>query len=367
MSESTPSLAFPHDPLTVISGRPTNSSLQVLKRQMYANAGAINSTRGGAAHGHLALLLPDAEYLVLSNGIPFIPPVHPGPVPVIPANATATQRTEILRLYAQDIADLAVYTRVSTALKKQLLAAVPHTYLQELEDTDFGYLQVTPVTMLNHLMTTYGVITPQELSDNRAKLATSWNPDAPIEDLWRHVENTRRVATAGASPIDDVSTINSLLTMFEKSGLLTTTTEKFRLRTLNEWQMAIFKDDVTVGNKERLRKLTAGTAGYHGAHVATIVPPPPGHSPETAAALAARTNQPPAVTVPVEGKQLYYCWSHGLTPFANHTSLTCTNKKPGHIDTATASNLQGGNTTFRYISRTRHSSGTAPAAPTTAN
>ena len=66
----------------------------------------------------------------------------------------------------EDIADLAVYTRVSTALKKQLLAAVPHTYLQELEDTDFGYLQVSSVTMLDHLMTTYGVITPQEQSDN---------------------------------------------------------------------------------------------------------------------------------------------------------------------------------------------------------
>jgi hypothetical protein len=100
MSDPTPSLAFLHDPLTVISGRPTNSSLQVLKRQIYANAGAINSTRGGAAHSHLALLLPDAKYLVLSNEIPFIPPVHPGPVPIIPANATATQRTEILRLYS---------------------------------------------------------------------------------------------------------------------------------------------------------------------------------------------------------------------------------------------------------------------------
>ena len=78
--------------------------------------------------------------------------------------------------------------------------------------------------------------------------------------------------------------------MFEKSGLLTTTTEKFCLRTLNEWQMAIFKADVTLGHKEQLCKLTASTAGYHGAHVATIVPPCSGHSPDTAAALAARIN-----------------------------------------------------------------------------
>ena len=334
---------------------------------MPPNAGAIESTRGGGAHGHLAILLKVVkDAVVLSNGIPFITPVHHGPVPIILTKATATtQHTEILRLYAQDIADLAVYTRrISTALKKQLIIAVPNTDLQELEDTDVGYLQVSPVTILDHLMTLYGIITcPQELADkNRAKLATSLNPDASIEDLWRHVDNTRHVAIAGASPIDeDISTINSLLTMFEKSGLLSTTIEKFRLRTLNEWQMDIvFKTDVTIGNKERLRKLvTAGTACYHGTHVATTILPSSRHSPNAPAALAARTNQPPAVSV--EGKMLYYCWSHGLNPHASHTSLTCTHRKEGHQETATVSKLlHGGCTAFRYLTRPRYSS-----APTT--
>ena len=37
-----------------------------------------------------------------------------------------------------------------------------------------------------------------------------------------------------------------------------------------------------------------------------------------------------------------YCWSHGFMQNADHTSLTCRNKKEGHKDEATATNKMGG-------------------------
>jgi len=349
MSIPSTAAAYPHDPLTVIAGRPNNTTLQVLKRQLYANAGAIESTRGGGAHGHLALLLDPAIYLTLSNGIAFVAPVHPGPMPIHPAAATTAVRAEINRVYAQDITDFSIHNKVTIALQRQILAAVNPTYLRALEDPDYGFLQVTPYDMLNHLVTHYGTLTPQELEANRLNLSTAWNPDAPIEDLWGSVANIRRVASAGQSPIDDISAINILLTMFEKSGLLATTTEKFRLRPTNEWTIPVFTADVTLGNKERVRKLTAGTAGYHGAHAATTGLP--------GAPSALATTTPPPIASPFTHPaasageyKLYYCWSHGLTTFSQHTSLTCRNKKEGHKDTATISNQQGGNCFFRVQS-----------------
>jgi hypothetical protein len=39
---------------------------------------------------------------------------------------------------------------------------------------------------------------------------------------------------------------------------------------------------------------------------------------------------------------MYYCCSHGLGKNKDHTSPTCTFKKNGHINTATAYNMQGG-------------------------
>lgn len=369
MSIPSAGAAYPHDPLTVISGLPTNSTLQILKRQLYANAGAIESTRGGGAHGHLALLLDPTVYLTLSNGIPFVTPVHPGPAPIHPAAATSAVRTEINRIYAQDIADFSLCSKVTTALQRQILAAVNPTYLRALEDPDYGFLQVTPRDMLTHLVSHYGTLTPQELEANRLRLSTAWNPDAPIEDLWGSVANIRRVASEGHAAISDLTTINLLLTMFETSGLLATTTEKFRLRPTDEWTMPTFTTDVTLGNQERIRKLTAGAAGYHGAHAATAGTP--------AGALAAHT---PATPTPQPGAspstqaahasageyKLYYCWSHGLTTFSQHTSPTCNHKREGHKDTATINNTQGGSMQFRVNTNTngnRPRSSTSTSSP----
>jgi hypothetical protein len=54
---------FPHDPPTPITGKPVNTTLQILQLQLFANAGAIRSPQWGGTNGHLALLLDDATYL----------------------------------------------------------------------------------------------------------------------------------------------------------------------------------------------------------------------------------------------------------------------------------------------------------------
>lgn len=199
--------------------------------------------------------------------------------------------------------------------------------------------------MLNHLRSEYGTMSPEELERNRSALSAPWNFDDPIEDLWAKISNIQRIATLGQVPIPDITIITLTLTMIEKTGLLATTTEKFWLRPIDEWTVARFKSEFQLGNKERIRRLTAGDAGFHGAHQAAIVPPPP-----TAVAAAAVTPvaAPLAASRPVvvEGGKMYYCWTHGLSPHRNHTSLTCHRKADGHKDDATAFKMKGGNNTI---------------------
>jgi len=143
------------------------------------------------------------------------------------------------------------------------------------------------------------------------------------------VANIRRVASEGHAAISDLTTINLLLTMFETSGLLATTTEKFR----------------TAGNP----------AGALAAHTPTTPTPQPGSSPSTQAAHASAGEY-----------KLYYCWSHGLTTFSQHTSPTCNHKREGHKDTATINNTQGGSMTFRVNTNTngnRPRSSTSTSSP----
>ena len=97
--------------------------------------------------------------------------------------------------------------------------------------------------------------------------------------------------------------------------------------------LASFKEHFNKEDAERERKLTAKTGGYHGAHGANgnrprDMPPP----------NAMPTNG--SVVLP-DGIKMYYCWSHGLGINKQHTSPSCTFKKDGHINTATADNVQG--------------------------
>ena len=355
---STSKFNFPFEVLTPIVGKPTNTSLSLLQRQLFTNARAVTSHRGGGRHGHLAILLSEADY-VARTGVAFEIPVHPGPAPNPPVGATAAQIAEALRAYNEAIAgDDEKYTRLSAALTSQILLAVNPTFLRALEDPDFGFGDVTPLTMLTHLHIKYGTMTPEELEINRGALSGPWNFDDPIEDLWDKIENIKRIATLGQAPLTDVTIITLTLAMIEKTGLLASTTEKFRLRPVAEWTLDTFYAEFELGNKERARKLTAGTAGFHGAHNATVVPHPlatpvtPAAGTISRAASAALVtpaggaSNPVANSVNLEGGTMYYCWTHGLSTNRNHTSATCLNKAEGHKDDATAFKMKGGNNTI---------------------
>jgi hypothetical protein len=51
----------------------------------------------------------------------------------------------------------------------------------------------------------------------------------------------------------------------------------------------------------------------------------------------------PAGTTTPKPAQRGYCWTHGSSANAAHTSATCKNKAPGHVDSATYRNKHGGN------------------------
>jgi hypothetical protein len=219
---------FPYETLTPIDGKPTNTTLQLLQGQLFTNARAVDYPRGSGTHGQLALVLSNDEYLA-RTGVPFIIPVHPGPAPIAAVGTTAAQIAEAIRAYNQTLADVTLYNRLNAALTAQILTAVKATFLSALEDPDFGFGDVSPRTMLSHLKAEYGTMSPEELEHNRAALSEPWNLDDPIEDLWSKIANIQRLAALGNVPITDVTVITLTLAMIETTGLLATTTEKFRL------------------------------------------------------------------------------------------------------------------------------------------
>jgi hypothetical protein len=222
---------------------------------------------------------------------------------------------------------------VSNGLKRQILLAVEPTFFEALAHPRLGFMTMTPLAMIQHLDETYGRLTPGEIEANRLALSTPWNPDRPIEDLWASVNTIRCIADDGKAPITEVTAISLLLDMFETSGLLSSTTEKFRLSEPSTWTLEQFKQEINRGNAERLCRLTTGVAVYHGALATTA---------STAAVARVAKPCPADNHIMCDGIKLHYCWSHGLSGYANHTSKTCVNRKAGHIASATLANQQGG-------------------------
>ena len=254
------SFAFPHPELTPLKGKPNNSSLAVLRREAYANALAVPSHRGGGHHGHLGLLLSPEDYLTRA-GTAFQPPPSPGPAPVHPAGATDGQIREVNRQYLVDVEEFDRHHALTQELKRQIIKAVPPVYLQALEDTIFGFSGVTPAAMLKHLSTKYGIYTPLNMEQNRARLSADWNVDDPIETLWARAQECKRFAAAGDDPISDVAVMNLLLLAIERTGLYTLEADQWRKMDKESWELADFQDHFERGHNLRASKLTAAGAG----------------------------------------------------------------------------------------------------------
>jgi hypothetical protein len=144
-----------------------------------------------------------ATYLARA-GVTFLLPVHPGDAPVHQAQATCLQIAETIRLFNQHVEEHRLFENVQAqSLKQQILKAAEYRYLQLLEDPDFGFADISPREMLQHLKNTYGLVTPDDIEQNCSLLSAEWNPDGPIEDVWLRLRDCQGYATAAQeqSPI----------------------------------------------------------------------------------------------------------------------------------------------------------------------
>ena len=190
----------------------------------------------------------------------------------------------------------------------------------------------------------------------------------------------KNFAEGSALTLSDDAIMHLLLVPLEKTKVFPDDIKAWRILPAAAQTWDAFKNHFTTRNKERTRTLSTGRAGYnalaaataamavtdvHSAHAAVGTP---------AAVAAPNVNRrggprPPAVVDVISNAsiiKMYYCWSCGLTPFQNHTSVTCLRKKVGHKDDATMKDTMGGSTTFKYVSnamRNNNRTGNAAAPP----
>jgi hypothetical protein len=191
------------------------------------------------------------------------------------------------------------------------------------------YANLSTRDLLDHLDTTYGDLTADDLAANVENMNLQWNPENSIEAVFIQVNTCRDIATDGGDPITEPTAVRSILQNFEASGVFPDAIRLWRARPRLEHTLANITSHFIDADRERIRAQTSRAGGFA---AAAILPPPE----PTANHVAAAARAPSPFT------GLYYCWSHGCGRDANHTSATCTRQVEGHQTAATAANMLGG-------------------------
>jgi hypothetical protein len=331
----TESIPFPHPALTPITGKPTAATIKQLKKETFANARSVHSELGGGMNGHLGDVMAVAPYVVLRAGQSLVlATIHPGVQDAHPVNAMQAQITAANRLYDKAKDDYTAYSKVHESLKQQILTAANPIYYQDLEDDTFGYTNATIPAILEHLTTTYGQLTAANLENYRAKLTEQWNPDDPLENLWK------RICAIRGDGITNGATIELTLEALQKAGVYDHATTTWYDKDEADHTWPNFMLHFTKHEKERHRKMTARAAGFHGAN--QITPEPKTAPKENPDGNTYGSKEDPSAFKSNNIELYYYCWTHGLLRNLGHTSCKCEHKVDNHQDNATLDNRMGG-------------------------
>ena len=382
---------FPYPTIPPINGQPTFTTLKELHVKLNANAASVHSNLGDGNLGYLYLTVTDEVYATLSE-VPFIEPANPGMLPDIPAGASIRQANDVQRNFDENRRIFNEYTATDKALKQQLIGAIPDMYIKTLKHPISAYSTVTTKQILAHLYAQYGQLTPQDLQTNDEHMQRSYDPNTPIENLYEQIEQAVDIAATAGAPYSNMHILNVAYTIVFNTNAFPETCREWRRLPQADKTWNTFKETFTEAHRDYMQFQTQNNHRFHASNAYSAEQYNPNETAEQqqqtaealanlASATAADRNAIANLTATNERltqhierltkqleeamskldsgnqqqrnsssnnrrpcQQTHYCWSHGfrVKPDGSHTSKTCTRRRRGHQEEATATNRMGG-------------------------
>jgi hypothetical protein len=194
---------FPHPVLQPVQGEPDYQTIHATRKFLQANSRAIDTHLGGGTLGHLGLIISDASYAMISpatNGEPtfWITPQAHGRAPAT-TDGTAAQISAARHIWEEDVQTFWTCTSVQQALKKQIISVFEPIYLDILDENMVGYANISARGMVDHLFETYGNITAVDLEINFEHMRRAWDPQQPVETLFKQIQDCADYSEAGGA------------------------------------------------------------------------------------------------------------------------------------------------------------------------
>jgi hypothetical protein len=297
---------------------------------------------------------------------------------------TTAQLSAARHVWEEDVQTYRTCTSVQQALKKQMTGVFEHMYLEILNDNMVGYANISARDMLHHLFETYGNITAVNLEINFEHMRRSWDPNQPVESLFKQIQDCADYSEAGGVPIGPSQQINVGYATKFATGQFMSACLRWNEKPAAEKTWTHLKSLFAAAHRQhkQMKGETAAHAGFHSANAAMtqtedhMAEATIGALANLATATAADRGVVAALTqansrlvkqleetsselrelralhhqeqrdkwVPRNGNATAnnYCWTHGYKVVRTHTSLTCTTCNPCHKTEATRADKMGG-------------------------
>jgi hypothetical protein len=380
--------SFPHPILPTVEGDPDYQTIHATRNFLQANSRAIDTHLGGGTLGHLGLIISDFSY---SN---IAPPTTDAPTLWETSNATgrapaatdgtAAQISATCHVWEEDVQTYRTYTSIQQALKKQIISAFEPMYLEILNVNMVDYANISARDMLDRLFETYSNITSVNLEINFEHMRRAWDPQQPMETLFKQIQDCADYSEAGGIPIGPSQQINVGYANIFATGHSVRACRRWNEKPAADKTWTHFKSHFVAAHRQhkQIQGETAADAGYHSASAAMnqnedqMAEATIGALANLATATAADRGVVAALTQANSRvvKQLEentselrelkallhqeprdkrgprsltsyasnYCWTHGYKVGKTHTSLTCNTPNPGHKGEATQAENMGG-------------------------
>jgi hypothetical protein len=342
---------------------------------------------GGGTLGHLGLIVSDAAY---SNIAPptadaptfWVSPSAPGRAPATP-DGTAAQLSAARHVWEEDVQTYSTCTSVQQALKKQIIGVFESMYLEILNENMVGYTNISARDMLDHLFETHGNITAVDLEINFEHMRRAWDPQQPVETLFKQIQDCADDSEAGGVPICPSQQINVGYANIFATGQFKSASHRWNEKPAAEKTWTYFKSHLAGAHRQhkQMKGETAAHAGFHSANAAMtqtedhMAEATIGALANLATATAADRGVVAALTqanshlvkqleetsselrelkalihqerrdkrVPGNGNATAtnYCWTHRYKVGKTRTSLTCNTRGPRHKTEATRDDNMG--------------------------
>ena len=256
--------------ITPIDGQPNDADLTKLEQELTAMAATIPTTNGGGSHGHIGMLIEDAEYTTFSaGGVPFVIPTNPGAYPATVDPDVVIRERQIAE-HKFEIKEFETYLGVENALRNKIIKAVNPEWLEGIRHTTVGFTHLTPKDMLDHLKLGGVLVDYMDVSEITSRLLEQWDgSENPATRFARDDQLERQLVKAGMPPQQQLR-LAIAQTFARSTGEYDAYLREFEQRPVADRTFANFRPGFVTefANRNKSRD-TAKGAGFGVANAAT--------------------------------------------------------------------------------------------------